>query len=131
MAHGNQKHGMFGTRIYRTWAGMHQRCRNPKAIGYERYGGRGIRVCTRWFSFENFLADMGRSPGVGWSIDRKDPNGDYEPGNCRWATTEQQAANKRSNILVTLGGVTKPLGVWARETGLPGSTVYNRVHLLG
>lgn len=74
---------------------MKQRCLNPLATGYERYGGRGVKICERWLnSFENFLADMGERPDE-TSLDRYPNNrGDYEPGNCRWATREEQEANK-------------------------------------
>lgn len=93
-------HGRFGTREHRTWAGMLNRCRNPNEPSYPNYGGRGIRVCSRWLSFENFYADMGDCPPRK-SIDRIDVNGDYEPSNCRWATDHEQARNKRNNKLST------------------------------
>jgi hypothetical protein len=81
---------------YRSWHGMRQRCSDPKQENYKYYGGRGITVCDRWQSFENFLADMGERP-EGTSIDRyPDNDGNYEPGNCRWATRSQQQHNKRT-----------------------------------
>lgn len=88
-------HGQSKTRTYHIWQGMHARCTNPNAQGWKNYGGRGITVCPEWKVFENFLRDMGECP-PGKSIDRYPNNdGNYAPGNCRWATNKEQAENKR------------------------------------
>ena len=96
----NTKHGESSRRTpeYSTWHAMLKRCTNPNATGYDNYGGRGIAVCDRWRRYENFLADMGRRP-LGTSIDRRDNDGNYEPGNCRWATAIEQSRNMRSTKL--------------------------------
>jgi hypothetical protein len=83
------------SRTYITWKSMRQRCLNAKSTSYERYGAVGITICDRWSLFENFLADMGDRP-VGHSLDRVNPYGNYEPGNCRWATPHQQRVNRRA-----------------------------------
>lgn len=79
---------------YRAWTSLRQRCENPNASGYERYGGRGITCDPRWETFENFLFDMGVKPDLNLSLDRIDPDGDYTPENCRWTDTKTQATNK-------------------------------------
>lgn len=97
-------HKMSHTKEFRTWCHIIERCRNPNCSNYKNYGGRGISVCDRWLeSFENFYEDMGNCPN-GLSLDRINNNGNYEPGNCRWATNLVQAQNKRNVRKVILQG---------------------------
>jgi hypothetical protein len=123
----NTKHGMSRTRVYSIWEGMKQRCTSPSSSYWYRYGGRGIKVCERWQSFENFYADLGEPPSKQHSLGRIDNDGDYEPSNVRWETLEQQNNNKVLNHKVTIDGVTKTLTQWAEENGLKPSTVMSRV----
>jgi hypothetical protein len=116
-----------GDATYRSWHSMKQRCCDPNADQYPLYGKRGIKVCNRWLhSFENFVADMGERP-VGTTIDRIDSNGNYEPGNCRWATAEEQNNNTRSNHFILFRGKTKTLAQWSHEVGISESTVSSRI----
>ena len=93
----NVKHGLSKTVEYKTWRAMLRRCYNKKCEAYRYYGERGIMVCEEWWSFDTFLLDMGKRPAVGLSLDRINNNGNYEPGNCRWATSKEQANNKRNS----------------------------------
>lgn len=110
-------HGMTKTTTYNVWVNMRQRCNNTENPRYVDYGGRGIRVCDRWETFENFLADMGIRP-LGMTLERRDNDGHYEPGNCRWSTTEEQANNKRNNNRLTYQGETLTISEWARKLGV-------------
>jgi len=93
---GNLRHGMRGHPLYCTWMGMKDRCSNPKNKKYKYYGDRGISVCKNWeISIDSFISDMGEKPTTKHSIDRINNDGNYEPGNCRWATSSQQNSNKR------------------------------------
>lgn len=99
----NLTHGMRHTPTYNSWASMIQRTCNPRHPSWKNYGGRGVTVCDRWLhSFEDFLADMGARP-PGLSIDRIDNDGNYEPGNCRWATRSQQNSNTRRQVAAKTG----------------------------
>lgn len=88
-------HGMTKTKEYYIWAGMKQRCTNPNDKKFNLYGGRGIKVCKQWQSFEGFIEGMGSRPGPKYSIDRRDSEGDYTPDNCRWTLIDVQNHNRR------------------------------------
>ena len=101
----HKKHGLTKTAEFKSWDGAIQRCTNDRCKDFPNYGGRGISVCDRWIkSFDNFLSDMGKKPSASYSLDRIDVNGDYSPENCRWASSRQQASNRRNNVFVDVGG---------------------------
>jgi len=125
-------HGMTKTPEYGIWGKMKDRCYKRSDGGYKHYGGRGIAVCDRWLIFfENFITDMGLRPSLNHSIERKDNNGDYEPGNCKWATCLEQNQNKRNNrifIAISPSGVrhkSKCQRQFARDHNLSQSGIYN------
>lgn len=121
-------HGLAHHPLYSTWAGMKARCNNASFHAYKYYGGRGISVCARWSdSFPAFLQDMGERPSPGYTLERKDTNGDYEPANCVWATKNEQANNKRNNRHIEIGGETKTLAQWAAHAGVTESGIRARL----
>lgn len=120
----NRKHGMSGTRVHNIWLGMLDRCENDRSGDY---GARGILVCDKWRSFEAFYADMGDPPGAGYSIDRIDVNGHYEPSNCRWATRTEQARNTRANTILRMNGQAMTIAAWSDRTGIKPATICFRL----
>ena len=110
----------------RSWYMMLQRCTNPKATYFHRYGGRGIKVCARWRRFENFLADMGECPD-GLTLERNDTNGNYEPSNCHWATPVEQTRNRRITATLEIDGRTRVLGEVCAERGVSAHLVHCRL----
>jgi hypothetical protein len=121
---GKGKNGMSST--YLSWQSMKARCTNKSRSDYKNYGGRGIRICKRWMTFENFLTDMGDCP-KGLTLDRIKNNQGYYPGNCKWSTQKEQARNKRSNRLITFNGETRCIAEWSQITGINKSTIQHRL----
>lgn len=121
------KHGYHKSPTYSSWQSMRTRCMNPKSAHFERYGARGITVCERWNDFRNFLEDMGERP-PGTTIDRyPDKGGNYELGNCRWATMREQENNKRNNVVVEAEGRRQTVMEWSREKGIYYATLIKRL----
>ena len=129
--HGDSKRGPY-YRLYRIWSGMKNRCLSPTCSSYDRYGGRGIKVCDEWV--ESYLAFKAWAIANGYknnlTIDRIDVNGNYEPDNCRWATYSEQNANQRPRATYEYDGSTYSLDELAEISGLPRSCVYSRIHNL-
>lgn len=125
--HGHAKHGGLRSPTYQSWDNMIGRCLRKKNPYFHCYGGAGIKICKRWLKFQNFLADMGVRP-EGKTLDRfPDNRGNYEPGNCRWATRSQQQNNRSTNVLVTYKGETLTMTEWANRLGMPATTFIARI----
>lgn len=121
-------HGKTQTVEYGIWEGLRNRCQNPKHRVYRHYGGRGIAVCARWNDFTNFIADMGPRPSKGHSIDRFPNNdGNYEPGNCRWATASQQSDNRRNSRPIEHNGETLTIAGWEKRLNFGQHTIWKRL----
>lgn len=113
---------------YRAWLDMIQRCTNDNHIRWDRYGGRGIKVCTRWLnSFENFLKSVGQRPGPDYTLERKNNERNYTPRNVRWATKRDQQRNTSRNHNVTINGVTKCISAWVEDFEICPSVVGGRI----
>ena len=121
-------HGLYNTKLYKTWSNMKQRCYNSNSDDYYNYGGRGITVCDEWLNsfqkFYNWSINNGYKEEL--TIDRINVNGNYEPIKCRWITNAEQQNNKRNNHLIEYDGKTQNIKSWCRELGLSQSTFYKR-----
>lgn len=123
----NTTHGGTGTRLFRIWTGLRQRCRNPRSRVYKDYGGRGIRICPEWSNFESFR-DWAIENGYrdDLTLDRVDNDGPYSPENCQWTTTAEQNLNKRNNVLVEYDGQLIPIAEASRLSGVSRQTISDR-----
>lgn len=129
------KHGAAvngkSTKEYNAWRQMNYRCATKTCPAYSYYGGRGISVCERWRkSFVNFLEDMGYCP-PGFTIDRIDNDGNYEPCNCRWVTRKEQTLNRRCTITLCVDGILKTIAEWSGCTKIPPNVIYTRFRKYG
>jgi hypothetical protein len=118
-------------RLYRIWANMKTRVTNPNYAQKDYYSVRGITLCDRWQSYQNFKEDMGKTYRDGLSIDRIDNDRGYSPSNCRWATPKEQANNTRRNRKITIDGITRNLSQWIDNSGVKSSTVRQRYYVYG
>lgn len=124
----NKTHGGKGTRLYECWRHMRYRCENPNNQAYENYGGRGISVCNEWHDFAVFKKwALANGYDDSLTIDRIDVNGNYEPSNCRWAESKVQMNNRRNTKHYQYGGKSLTMSEWSQLTGIPRSTIYNRL----
>lgn len=131
MAPKRHGHSVNGVRslTHSSWHNMRSRCNNPNSTGYYNYGAKGIKVCDRWDTFENFLIDMGERPGKEYSIERIDLRKDYCPENCKWATRIEQNRNRSMCVYLTLDGKSQTIKEWSLETGVSHKTIARRLKL--
>lgn len=120
------QHKWSHTPEHMAWKNLRRRCNTPTSGCFDRYGGRGIKVCERWNDFRNFLADMGPRPSPQHSVERIDNDGNYEPSNCRWATPVEQARNKCTSALISYKGSTRTLVEWCEVLQLRYGTIKER-----
>ena len=128
LSENNTKHGMSGSHTYQIWAGMKDRCRNPRNKFYGYYGGRGITVCDRWNDFSLFYSDMGERPR-NHTLDRIDNDSGYSPENCRWSTRSEQACNRRNNRRIDFEGKSLTISEISKITGIHRNTISDRIGL--
>lgn len=122
-------HPMVGSKVYRSWAGIKNRCLNKKIPSYSDYGGRGIGMCEEWKFFLNFYKDMGDPPEGDYSIDRIDNDKGYSKENCRWATYKEQNLNRRSGVFITFNGTTLSTTQWDDKLGGARGLVRKRLRM--
>lgn len=126
------RHGLYKSPHYARWRGMMARCYDQSHSSYERYGGRGIKVCDRWHDLETFVAELPDGYTKGAQLDRIDNDGDYEPGNVQWLHRKANSGKRRdSHDLVTYDGRTQSVARWAEETGIDQATLTNRIFHAG
>jgi len=124
---GNRTHGMSKTRQYTIWSHVIDRCTNANSDYYKNYGGRGITVCEKWRKFEGFWEDMQNGYADDLTIERDNNDGNYEKGNCRWATKSEQNRNTRRSVKLSFRGNVKNLSEWSREVGISSMTIRHRL----
>lgn len=118
----------YADRTYGVWQAMHDRCTNANRKDWHCYGGKGIKVCRRWYEFENFLVDMGNAP-AGLTLDRIDGDRGYSPSNCRWASRKEQTRNSSRMLWIEYEGETHCVGDWVKKLGVRTNTYYGRLRL--
>lgn len=125
--HWSTTHGMSGSPEYKVWNNMYSRCNNPNHPRYKDWGGRGIKMCNKWLNFTGFYEDMGKRPTDKHTIERRDNDEGYSKENCYWATTKEQARNRRSNVLITYSEESELAMDWADKLNVRRGTLLGRL----